>query len=98
MVRSDAPSGQLLLVVLSRREQESLKLVCDAKRPKEIAHLMGIALPSARTLIFRLCQGLCLSGQMELALWGRENPGAELGKPGRVGLQRNSKTTNPKAA
>jgi DNA-binding NarL/FixJ family response regulator len=75
------------LVALSRRQQEVLRLICEARRTTEIAQALGIAESSASDYIFRLCQRVSVSGRQELMLWGHQNPGAIDGKPGRVGLR-----------
>lgn len=86
MIVSQGRDG--LLVALSPREAEVLRLIVANLKTPEISRNLRISERTVETHIFRLCQGLHVRGRRELILWAIQNPRAidEPRPPARAGL------------
>ena len=73
-VVSASPEQPNVLVKLSRREAQVLRLVCQANANKEIAFRLKTSTGAVKNHVSRLCRGLRLTNRMELCLWAIQHP------------------------
>lgn len=90
-ITGDQVGREAVLASLTDREAEIVRAVVAGLGPAEMSEDMGISESTARSYVFRICQGLHLRGLRELTMWGMQNPeaivvDAEMRKAGRCGL------------
>jgi DNA-binding CsgD family transcriptional regulator len=74
MVRTIGRTG--VLVSLSIREADIVRLVAANLRPVEIATELHLREKTVCDYIWRICQALGLGSRQDLMVWGMQNPNA----------------------